>query len=276
MIPITDGQICSETELFYRGIRPAINVGLSVSRVGSAAQLKAMKQVCGCLLIRLLLVGTLYCLIYLLCLQMGCIDVCNTILWKMGFSLGGRALSLALRGFGFSAGLAFALALPFRLLLASEDAPFLGKTVLPSGTEAGESSNSGSWGKDLKLSSYKEEDSAPAPETELGWKEALSLPAHEAAPLSLLRHVEKELFILFNIGKSHTISDAQFRSWVEPLALRTETTIGFCQALLSRVESLQSEHWNRGNHKPFLFGTAIEKDRLYSIMWQYKGSGTGA
>ncbi|KAL8147951.1 hypothetical protein AgCh_005327 [Apium graveolens] len=43
VIPITDGQICSETELFYRGIRPAINVGLSISRVGSAAQLKAMK-----------------------------------------------------------------------------------------------------------------------------------------------------------------------------------------------------------------------------------------
>lgn len=47
VISITDGQICSETELFYRGIRPAINVGLSVSRVGSAAQLKIMKQVCG-------------------------------------------------------------------------------------------------------------------------------------------------------------------------------------------------------------------------------------
>ncbi|KAJ0791393.1 ATP synthase subunit alpha [Helianthus annuus] len=47
VIPITDGQICSETELFYRGIRPAINVGLSVSRVGTAAQLKTMKQVYG-------------------------------------------------------------------------------------------------------------------------------------------------------------------------------------------------------------------------------------
>nr|QJB23306.1 ATP synthase subunit alpha [Thismia annamensis] len=47
VIPITDGQICLETELFYRGIRPAINVGLSVSRVGSAAQLRAMKQVRG-------------------------------------------------------------------------------------------------------------------------------------------------------------------------------------------------------------------------------------
>nr|QGQ61899.1 ATP synthase F1 subunit alpha [Bazzania tridens]QIA59516.1 ATP synthase F1 subunit alpha [Bazzania japonica] len=47
VIPITDGQIFLETELFYRGSRPAINVGLSVSRVGSAAQLKAMKQVCG-------------------------------------------------------------------------------------------------------------------------------------------------------------------------------------------------------------------------------------
>ncbi|XBI17557.1 hypothetical protein VPH35_059584 [Triticum aestivum] len=47
VISITDGQICLETELLYSGIRPAINVGLSVSRVGSAAQLKAMKQVCG-------------------------------------------------------------------------------------------------------------------------------------------------------------------------------------------------------------------------------------
>nr|XP_033512730.1 ATP synthase subunit alpha, mitochondrial-like [Nicotiana tomentosiformis] len=46
VIPITDGQICLEREeLFYRGIRPAINVGLSVSRVGSAAQLKTMRQV---------------------------------------------------------------------------------------------------------------------------------------------------------------------------------------------------------------------------------------
>jgi F-type H+-transporting ATPase subunit alpha len=47
VISITDGQIFLETELFYRGIRPAINVGLSVSRVGSAAQIKAMKQVAG-------------------------------------------------------------------------------------------------------------------------------------------------------------------------------------------------------------------------------------
>ncbi|KAJ0781164.1 ATP synthase subunit alpha [Helianthus annuus] len=45
VIPITDGQICSLTELFYRGIRPPINVGLSVSRDGSAVQLKTMKQV---------------------------------------------------------------------------------------------------------------------------------------------------------------------------------------------------------------------------------------
>jgi F-type H+/Na+-transporting ATPase subunit alpha len=47
VISITDGQIFLETELFYRGIRPAINVGLSVSRVGSAAQIKAMKQIAG-------------------------------------------------------------------------------------------------------------------------------------------------------------------------------------------------------------------------------------
>ena len=47
VISITDGQIFLETELFYQGIRPAINVGLSVSRVGSAAQTKAMKKVAG-------------------------------------------------------------------------------------------------------------------------------------------------------------------------------------------------------------------------------------
>ncbi len=47
VISITDGQIFLETALFYRGIRPAVNVGLSVSRVGSAAQIKAMKQVAG-------------------------------------------------------------------------------------------------------------------------------------------------------------------------------------------------------------------------------------
>jgi F-type H+-transporting ATPase subunit alpha len=47
VISITDGQIFLETELFYQGIRPAVNVGLSVSRVGSAAQTKSMKSVAG-------------------------------------------------------------------------------------------------------------------------------------------------------------------------------------------------------------------------------------
>ena len=49
VISITDGQIFLETELFYKGIRPAVNVGLSVSRVGSSAQIKAMKKVSGTL-----------------------------------------------------------------------------------------------------------------------------------------------------------------------------------------------------------------------------------
>merc|ERR1740122_48884 len=53
VISITDGQIFLETELFYKGIRPAVNVGLSVSRVGSAAQIKAMKQVAGILKLEL-------------------------------------------------------------------------------------------------------------------------------------------------------------------------------------------------------------------------------
>jgi proton translocating ATP synthase F1 alpha subunit len=53
VISITDGQIFLESDLFYQGIRPAINVGLSVSRVGSAAQYKAMKQVAGTLKLEL-------------------------------------------------------------------------------------------------------------------------------------------------------------------------------------------------------------------------------
>merc|ERR1712060_352814 len=53
VISITDGQIFLETELFYKGIRPAINVGLSVSRVGSAAQIKAMKMLAGSLKLEL-------------------------------------------------------------------------------------------------------------------------------------------------------------------------------------------------------------------------------
>jgi len=53
VISITDGQIFLETELFFKGIRPAVNVGLSVSRVGSAAQTKAMKQVAGTLKLEL-------------------------------------------------------------------------------------------------------------------------------------------------------------------------------------------------------------------------------
>ena len=53
VISITDGQIFLETELFYKGIRPALNVGLSVSRVGSAAQIKALKQIAGTLKLEL-------------------------------------------------------------------------------------------------------------------------------------------------------------------------------------------------------------------------------
>lgn len=49
VISITDGQIFLETDLFYKGVRPAVNVGLSVSRVGSSAQIKAMKKVAGTL-----------------------------------------------------------------------------------------------------------------------------------------------------------------------------------------------------------------------------------
>src|SRR5207245_9339958 len=49
VISITDGQIFLETDLFYAGVRPAVNVGISVSRVGGSAQIKAMKQIAGSL-----------------------------------------------------------------------------------------------------------------------------------------------------------------------------------------------------------------------------------
>jgi F-type H+-transporting ATPase subunit alpha len=53
VISITDGQIFLETDLFYSGVRPAVNVGLSVSRVGGSAQIKAMRQVAGTLRLEL-------------------------------------------------------------------------------------------------------------------------------------------------------------------------------------------------------------------------------
>ena len=65
VISITDGQIFLETELFFKGIRPAINVGLSVSRVGSAAQTKAMKQV-SCFVMKNCLLSENKCLCYCL------------------------------------------------------------------------------------------------------------------------------------------------------------------------------------------------------------------
>ena len=45
--------------------------------------------------------------------------------------------------------------------------------------------------------------------------------------------------------------------------------MGFCKALLERVNSLQLEHYNKGNHIPFPFKTNEEKDKLYSIIWEY-------
>jgi F-type H+-transporting ATPase subunit alpha len=53
VISITDGQIFLETDLFHSGIRPAVNVGISVSRVGGSAQIKAMRQVAGTLRLEL-------------------------------------------------------------------------------------------------------------------------------------------------------------------------------------------------------------------------------
>ena len=85
VISITDGQIFLETELFYKGIRPAINVGLSVSRVGSAAQQKAMKQASQLYSVRHQVLGFIY-------LFMVYVSVCPILpgqveIWRNGHSI---------------------------------------------------------------------------------------------------------------------------------------------------------------------------------------------
>ena len=84
----------------------------------------------------------------------------------------------------------------------------------------------------------------------------------------LRTHVEGELRVLFNIGKKRTLPDSTFYKYIEPLAL-DRASVGFCKALLGRVESLQLEHYNNGEHLPFSFTSKGERDRLYSLMWEY-------
>nr|YP_009316014.1 hypothetical protein [Cocos nucifera]AOX13008.1 hypothetical protein [Cocos nucifera] len=165
---------------------------------------------------------------------------------KIGFSLGGRALSLFLMKMGCGGGLTFAIVFAVKHLLTPEAAPSLWNMVLHAGTDSGASS------------------SFPKHE----WETALSLPDNLAAPQPLRSHVEQELRVLFHIGKKHTISDSAFRNYLEPLAL-DKASVGFCRALLERVNSLQVEHYNKGDHIPFQFKTEKDRERLYSIVWEY-------
>nr|UNA62802.1 NADH dehydrogenase subunit 6 [Oenothera villaricae] len=159
---------------------------------------------------------------------------------KVACSLGGRALSFALsKGLGCSGGVAFLISVTLRLVLNSE--------------------------QDLNL--FMD----PQPPALREWEQALELPDTQSAPEALRAHVKGELFVLFNIGRRRTLSEKHFYNYIDPLAL-DNSSVGFCKALLAKVDSLQREHWNGGNHRRFVFGTPIERARLYSIMWDYESN----
>lgn len=112
-----------------------------------------------------------------------------------------------------------------KALLTTEAVPVpsLWNMVLPAGADSGASS------------------SFPKHE----WETALSLPDVLAAPEPLRSHVERELRVLFNIGKKHTLSDSAFHNYIEPLAL-DKASVGFCKALLQRIHSLQESEFSSG------------------------------
>ena len=183
---------------------------------------------------------------YLLCLKIGFLAYLSLVLSKGGLILGGRALSYLFIKMGCSGGLTLAILFAVRVLLSTEAAPSFGHMMLPAGAESGPST------------------AFP----KLDWEVARDLPANQAAPEPLRTHVEGELRVLFNIGKKRTLPDRTFYKYIEPFALE-KASVGFCKDLLERVESLQLEHFNNGEHLPFSFTSEGEKNRLYSIMWEY-------
>ena len=108
------------------------------------------------------------------------------------------------------------------------------------------------------------------------WERALDLPDNHFAPQALLDHTKDELLTLLNIGKKKSIlrESACYVDCIERLGLdwRKEPSVGFCKSLLERVNALQIEHFNKGVHIPFSFSSPKEKERLYSIVWEYRGA----
>jgi hypothetical protein len=100
------------------------------------------------------------------------------------------------------------------------------------------------------------------------WEIALDLPHNQVAPECVRSHIKQELMYLFNIGRKNTLSEKMFDKFIEPLAL-DEAKVAFAKELLKRINTLQLSHWNKGNHIPFRFGTRSERERLYSILWEY-------
>lgn len=188
--------------------------------------------------------------VYLICLEFGYLHGFQVLLERLAFSLGGRALSFVLcKGLGLDCFGFFAVFLTFTFKVING---FL---------------NSES--QDLLLFMDAPAPQPPAePPAVPEWRQALNLPDNAVAPQPLRSHVERELFAFFNIGRTNTLSEPLFQRYIEPLALE-ESSVGFCKTLLGRVNSLQEEHWNHGNHRRFRFSSQRDQDRLYSLMWEY-------
>jgi hypothetical protein len=87
--------------------------------------------------------------------------------------------------------------------------------------------------------------------------------------LSIVLHYSyRKVRTTFFSGRKRTPPDSTFYKYIEPLAL-DKAEVGFCKALLGRVESLQREHYNNGEHIPFSFTSSRDKNLLYSLMWEY-------
>lgn len=115
------------------------------------------------------------------------------------------------------------------------------------------------------------EQELPAGFRRFPWQEALELPKEEPAPPCLKEHVRGELVGLFNIWYDRTRREAFVEKAIAPLNLDM-ATVGFCEALLERVDELQRFHYNNGNHIPYAFKKKKEREQLYSIILEYAAS----
>ena len=197
-------------------------------------------------------------------------DFFYALLSKSFIATGSRTISSLLIKMGFSGGLALAVRFAVTAFLTGEGTDLFEKYVIPNSEGGQPAANPGAEQPSNVPSgastsgSGEVSSSRPKPE----WEIALDLPDREIAPTCLKSHVKTQLTYLFNIGKKNTVPEKTVESYIEPLSL-DKATVGFAKSLLERIDRLQLEHYNRGNHIPFQFKTKAQKERLYSIMWEY-------